>query len=741
MGSKFSRAVRPHVNADVSVAPASPHHDIDITNERFCQNLAPRLFVRNQKTTLLSHDDIDIATSTTRTANSQRQRAMSFTAAVSVENRQQLLNTFEQFYAEHQFRAIDYDIGEAQTLSATPPPILQPAEPVPQCIICCKDLPEEKDMSYVKEAMKPCRSCNSTYCVSCVRDMFVEACRDVSRMPPRCCVPINLHQVKSMLSMEEVAVFRSKYDEWSTPNPMYCPVPVCSAFIPDRLLPHHIRAKDRKRVDSGVGVPSSDTFACPTCDASICGDCRQSAHPGSLCSIHEFGLDAETAELLKKWGYKQCPKCNHGVKRMFGCNHMECRCGAHFCWVCMHDLDDCGRTCYDDNEEDYDTDADPDEDDEDVITESIDSDTRPTVTAQTEEGGPAGVTTQTQPNDDMETTATAHPEAGLQNLDGGGGRYWEATELNFGEEPSNDIQDRSWRCTHTFDTLIIPFAAAFTAHATEIECVKCWSIAHAEVRAPRATMKESTMPIATPAGRARSFGVRGGRGRGRGRAYVPPRGLFRADATIGTAPHLTATIAPMFQGAPTSQDSAMEDVQFTNPTASNVVTPNPFHHASFANSPDHTKQSPSYDTMPSIFATLSHPLSLAHECVYCHIVLCGSCKTDIVAIQDTAETKKRERQDREDEARRVAREEYEYMELWRQHTGPGLVAVTVEAGRNEVAETTEGTVTVTIDAVVENEHSTGTATIDADNAGYSSEDSDYDSGAPQIQYDISYLSD
>jgi hypothetical protein len=244
MGSKLSRAVRPHVKVDASVAPTSTLHDIDNTNGRHCQDPSPQLFVRDPKSMPLARDDISIATCTAHTVNSQRQRAMSLTTPGNVENRQHLLNTFEQFYAEHQFRAIDYEVGEAQILPAPPLPVPQPAEPaepVPQCIICCKDLPEEMEINFVKEAIKPCRSCSSTYCVDCVRGMFIEACKDVSRMPPRCCVPFNLHQFKSILSTEEVALFRSKYDEWSTPNPTYCPIPICSAFIPDRLLPHHVR--------------------------------------------------------------------------------------------------------------------------------------------------------------------------------------------------------------------------------------------------------------------------------------------------------------------------------------------------------------------------------------------------------------------------------------------------------------------------------------------------------------------
>nr|QBK88607.1 MAG: hypothetical protein LCMiAC01_02840 [Mimivirus LCMiAC01] len=29
-----------------------------------------------------------------------------------------------------------------------------------------------------------------------------------------------------------------------------------------------------------------------------------------------------------------CPKCNHAVIKIDGCDHMTCKCGTHFCWVC-----------------------------------------------------------------------------------------------------------------------------------------------------------------------------------------------------------------------------------------------------------------------------------------------------------------------------------------------------------------------------------------------------------------------
>jgi len=34
-------------------------------------------------------------------------------------------------------------------------------------------------------------------------------------------------------------------------------------------------------------------------------------------------------------GVKKCPSCQVWLEKTEGCNHMECRCGAHICWKCM----------------------------------------------------------------------------------------------------------------------------------------------------------------------------------------------------------------------------------------------------------------------------------------------------------------------------------------------------------------------------------------------------------------------
>ena len=31
---------------------------------------------------------------------------------------------------------------------------------------------------------------------------------------------------------------------------------------------------------------------------------------------------------------KPCPKCRASVQKVSGCNHVRCRCGQYFCWLC-----------------------------------------------------------------------------------------------------------------------------------------------------------------------------------------------------------------------------------------------------------------------------------------------------------------------------------------------------------------------------------------------------------------------
>ncbi|OAG06517.1 uncharacterized protein CC84DRAFT_1071227, partial [Paraphaeosphaeria sporulosa] len=264
----------------------------------------------------------------------------------------------------------------------------------------------------------PCSRCNRAFCVPCLKDMFLNACKDLSRMPPRCCNQIPLHHARPYLTAEEITLFKAKYEEWGTPSPFYCPVARCSTFIPNRMLPQaNENGKGKQRVDSGIGTPTRPTVTCPKCEVDICTNCRSLAHANEICSPFNFGVDKQTADLLQKWGYRKCPKCGQGVKRMYGCNHMECRCGAHFCWGCMQGRDNCLGNCDDEDEDDY-SDYEPDQEEYDELEDTV-----------------------------IETSPTS---ARVRNLDGGSSRYWEDQNYDFGNEPGDNYADRSWDCYHDF---------------------------------------------------------------------------------------------------------------------------------------------------------------------------------------------------------------------------------------------------------------------------------------------------
>jgi hypothetical protein len=659
MGSKISRVVRPHVQADASVAIAtSDRHDINITRVR--QDPAPQSPVcisgegpasaLNQ----LSHDDINITGSTvnpisaTQRRNSAPTPFMSFLQPSEVSSRQQLMTSFEQLLVERQMMAIEYDTPSTLPQPARTRPSHTPdLSPVRQCLICCKDMPKGDGIDVVY----PCRRCKSAYCASCVKKTFIDACRDTSRMPPTCCEPINLSHAKPYLSQEEATHFREKYEEWCTPNPTYCPVPSCSAFIPDRLLPHNVKTKDKQRVDSGIGTPNADSFACHKCEVSICTGCRQEAHPGSMCTFHEFGLDAETAKLLESWGYKKCPKCGHGVKRMFGCNHMACRCGAHFCWGCMGNINDCDGGCYDGDEEAY------GEDDDEGSDADVQNDQDPTTDPDTTEA---------------ETVVDPATAAAPVNLDGGGPHFWANSSFDFGEEPANGGEEPQWLCAHQFVSYTIPFATAFVPRTTEMECVTCWSTIQPTIEPPKASIDEKEKIVPANGSRARTNGVRGGRGRGRGFGrlpFVPPRGLFRADATIGTAPHLTAHLSLLSQSLPVREASPMEDVQPTGRVTDThgdpltTFTAQLRRRASIGTPEDHKHKHKQQDmklgNRSTIFESTPPSFSLAHECRYCYMVVCEKCKNAEVVKREEEEKRDKEDREREEERRQAEGREHE----------------------------------------------------------------------------------
>jgi hypothetical protein len=248
----------------------------------------------------------------------------------------------------------------------------------------------------------------------------------------------------------------------------------------------HINSKFTK-------LPATACFSCPQCHIGICPSCKQIAHYGQPCDTS--AQDHEIA-MLQTYGYKRCPCCGHGVKRMYGCSHMQCRCGSHWCWGCLRSIAECDGGCYD-GEGDY--------SDEEELDEELNPDTPPSnIPPQGSQDGapnvavivpvPANVPAPGNPSAMANQSATSSAEtvrlgSSIElpiNLDARTRRDWEATGADFGDEPPEVDPDHMpiWSCTHDFNHAQLSEEAYKRGVPLGSECFRCFARTYATVQKP-----------------------------------------------------------------------------------------------------------------------------------------------------------------------------------------------------------------------------------------------------------------
>ncbi|KAK7559004.1 hypothetical protein IWX48DRAFT_670636 [Phyllosticta citricarpa] len=174
-----------------------------------------------------------------------------------------------------------------------------------QCAACL----EEK--RYYECARAPC---DHNYCADCIDHLFLDAVKDESLYPPRCCrTEIPLSSVRNFLSLRTESDFMKKAPEWEAKDRTYCARPVCSAWIP------------RHRIQSDIGD-------CPSCRAKTCTICKAGAHDDGDCLEDE--ATQQLLELAQENKWQRCYQCRRLVSLSAGCYHMTCLCRAQWCYLC-----------------------------------------------------------------------------------------------------------------------------------------------------------------------------------------------------------------------------------------------------------------------------------------------------------------------------------------------------------------------------------------------------------------------
>ncbi|KAK0630060.1 hypothetical protein B0T17DRAFT_635687 [Bombardia bombarda] len=199
--------------------------------------------------------------------------------------------TFTQFYHKHLRSTSDAD-GTVETV---------------ECVSCLDDDVPSKDSIKL-----PCHH----YCKPCFRRLITTALENEAQWPPKCCLtPIPYRTTAKNIAGDLLKQYKKKDEEFKIPveNRIYCSEPDCGEWI--RKVD---KARKRARCSRGH---------------TMCVMCRQPPHPGDSACPRD--LDQQLADRLAgEEGWRRCISCTVLVEHREACQHMTCRCGAQFCYVC-----------------------------------------------------------------------------------------------------------------------------------------------------------------------------------------------------------------------------------------------------------------------------------------------------------------------------------------------------------------------------------------------------------------------
>ncbi|XP_042507460.1 ATP-dependent RNA helicase DEAH11, chloroplastic-like isoform X2 [Macadamia integrifolia] len=186
------------------------------------------------------------------------------------------------------------------------------------------------------------QGCAHLFCRACLVEQCESAIKSHDGFPLRCThegceTLIVVADFRSLLSSEKLEdLFRASLGAYviaSGGTYRFCPSPDCPSVY--------------RVADPGTtGVP----FSCGACHVETCTGCHLEYHPFVSCERYkEFKVDPDLS--LQEWckgkeQVKTCRACGYTIEKVDGCNHIECKCGRHICWVCL-ELFKSSDQCYD----------------------------------------------------------------------------------------------------------------------------------------------------------------------------------------------------------------------------------------------------------------------------------------------------------------------------------------------------------------------------------------------------------
>ncbi|KAJ2898821.1 E3 ubiquitin-protein ligase rbrA like [Zalerion maritima] len=208
------------------------------------------------------------------------------------------------------------------------------AEELVECVSCLDDVPVSATVNL--------SSCSHSYCRPCFVRLVASSTSNETHWPPKCCLsPIPKTQILPNIPEHLRKTFGDKEAEWSIPaaDRIYCSVSTCSLFIPSTSPNPNPNSNSNSNPAAAAAAAAASSVDHATRTARCAGGhrtctlCRGAAHPGTETCPNDVEL-LRTEALATEEGWKRCTSCGVLVEHRDACQHMTCRCGAQFCYVC-----------------------------------------------------------------------------------------------------------------------------------------------------------------------------------------------------------------------------------------------------------------------------------------------------------------------------------------------------------------------------------------------------------------------
>ena len=174
----------------------------------------------------------------------------------------------------------------------------------------------EQEITASDKGLKLCTCNHNNFCESCLHHYVIYKVKNFEEVlcpQEDCKSPVDTKgALFKGLPIDIQRNFKKAQNFFETakdPNSKLCPRPSCEGVI--RLT-------------------SKQVMVCDECASKYCSQCLLAAHPGDC--------DQKEVEFFEKnLHYRQCKRCRFIIEKNQGCNHITCRCGYQFCYVCGAD--------------------------------------------------------------------------------------------------------------------------------------------------------------------------------------------------------------------------------------------------------------------------------------------------------------------------------------------------------------------------------------------------------------------